>query len=41
MELLLLLIGLTLFGVAALEVGVDSRDGSSDTRRSEYPVGLR
>lgn len=41
MELLLLVIGLTILGVIALEVGVDSRDGSSDPRRSNYPVGLR
>jgi len=40
MEFLLALVVLTILAVVALEVGVDSRDGSSDPRRSNYPVGL-
>lgn len=41
MELLLIIALLSLFAVGALELGVDSRDGSSDPRRSVYPTGLR
>jgi hypothetical protein len=40
MEIVVLLIALVILAVAALEVGVDSRDGSPDPRRSKYPVGL-
>jgi hypothetical protein len=40
-ELLLILTLLSLFAVAALNLGVDSRDGSPDSRRSVYPTGLR
>jgi hypothetical protein len=28
-------------GIASLKWGVDSRDGSVDPRRSQYPVGIR
>jgi hypothetical protein len=28
------------FGAISLAFGVDSRDGSSDPRRSDYPIGL-
>jgi hypothetical protein len=40
MEFLLPLIVLMVLAVIALEVGVDSRDGSPDPRRSNYPIGL-
>jgi hypothetical protein len=32
---------LALLGVAALRVGVDSRDGASDTRAPRVPLGLQ
>jgi hypothetical protein len=41
MELILILVLLSLFAVTALNLGVDSRDGSPDSRRSIYPTGLR
>jgi hypothetical protein len=41
MELLLIFVVLSMFALLATELGVDSRDGSSDHRRSSYPVGLR
>ena len=34
------LIVLTVLAILAEGLGVDSRDDSSDPRRSEYPVGL-
>jgi hypothetical protein len=43
MELLLAAIALMMlaaFAVAASELGVDSRDGSDDPHRPNYPVGL-
>jgi len=43
-ELLLLSLIIVLLGalgVGAIELGVDSRDGSDDHRRPNYPVGLR
>jgi hypothetical protein len=38
--LLLLMIVLGLFALAAARWGVDSREESSDRRRPEYPVGI-
>jgi len=43
-ELLIISLILVLLGVLAVsanELGVDSRDGSDDHRRPNYPVGLR
>lgn len=43
MELLLialLIVLLAVFAVTASEYGVDSRDGSDDPHRPNYPVGL-
>jgi hypothetical protein len=37
----LIMILLGIFAISAIEVGVDSRDGSDDHRRPTYPVGLR
>ena len=37
---LLPVVALTVFAFAALRWGVDSRDGSSDPRRPDRPVGL-
>ena len=37
---LLLFIVLTVFAILAEGFGVDSRDFSSDPRRSAYPVGI-
>lgn len=39
--LLIALIILALLGVAALTVGVDSRDGASDTRAPRGPLSLQ
>jgi hypothetical protein len=33
-------VAFALLGVAAFAWGVDSRDGSTDPRRSPYPVGI-
>jgi hypothetical protein len=38
--LLLPVVGLAVFAFAALRWGVDSRDGSSDPRGPDQPVGL-
>lgn len=40
MMLMILGLALAVLGVAALAWGVDSRDGSTDPRRSPYPVGI-
>lgn len=43
MELLfaaIVMVMLAAFAVTASEFGVDSRDGSDDPRRPNYPVGL-
>ena len=37
---LAIMILLSVFGLAALAWGVDSRDESSDPRRPMYPVGI-
>jgi hypothetical protein len=38
---MLILIILTVLSVVSLVFGVDSRDGSVDPRRPQYPIGLR
>jgi hypothetical protein len=43
MELLLIAIAMVMlaaFAVTASELGVDSRDGSDDPHRPNYPVGI-
>jgi hypothetical protein len=43
MELLMLIliaVGFAAFAAAASDVGVDSRDGSDDPHRPNYPVGI-
>ncbi len=43
MELLLIMLVMGLLGAFAItanELGVDSRDGSDDPHRPNYPVGL-
>jgi nitrogen fixation-related uncharacterized protein len=37
---LLPVVALAAFALAALRWGVDSRDGSSDPRRPDHPVGI-
>ena len=37
---LVIMIGFTVLGLAGIAFGVDSRDESSDPRRSAYPVGI-
>lgn len=38
---MLILSILTVLSVISLVFGVDSRDGSTDSRRPQYPIGLR
>ena len=40
MALLVLMVVLALFALAAARWGVDSREDSTDPRRPDYPVGL-
>ena len=40
MELLLVILLLTVLGLAATTIGVDSSDSSTDPRRPATPVGL-
>ena len=39
--LLIVIVALVVFDIVALRFGVDSRDESSDPRRSDYPVSIR
>ena len=36
----ILLLALAAFAIMATEFGVDSREGSDDPRRSEYPIAI-
>lgn len=36
----LIVLTIAALGAAALWIGVDSREGSDDPRRSSYPVGI-